>query len=132
MITVEVLISLIILFTVIVTSVTSVKHLFMIEGQKELYEHLYMSVLNIKDKIDGKICTKTLHLEGTLGESSYEAHCTKIKEMRNYTTGFDDDEIAGNNGKLNVQLYKIDLDIISQGIQKHYTYYKTNTIRLKK
>lgn len=131
MITIEVLIALVILFSVVVTSASAVKHLFITKGQKDSYEKLYISVLNIKDKIDNKICTNSFHLIGSLGNSTYEADCKKLKELRNYISGFEDNQIQGNNGRTYVSLYKIDLHISLNQREKSYTYYKTQTTRLK-
>ena len=130
MITIEVLVALLILFTVIVTSVTSVKHLFMIEKQKTNYEKIYMSVLNIKSQISTQICSSSQQISGNIGDVSYSAKCTPLKKMRNYQEK-DEDSDGGNIGKTEAMLAKVKISLMTKNFNKEYEYLKFYTRRLK-
>lgn len=123
MITIEVIVSMLILFLVIVASTSTMKHLHMLTLQKDRYEELYITVLNIKEKLSSSICQSNLVQEGEMGNYSYKASCTKVQELQNFFKNLEDDE-SGNIGDMLVQLYKVDL-VVTKEKSYDYKYYLT-------
>ena len=121
MITVEVLISLLILFMVIATSTATIKQLNIIRNQQINHEDFYMAVLNIKDYIDDTICLKNNSLHGQLQQFDYNATCTIIEEKRKYEKK---EGSEGNIGIFLISLYKVTLDVKKQEYIQSYIYYK--------
>ena len=120
MFTVEVLISIFILFLVVTLSATSTKFLNQILKQQERYKELYSVVFSIKDKISQKICTQEDELKGELSGIEYLARCTLVKEKRGLVKDYDFDEgkeIIEYKGAYLFKLYKVDLEIVKH----HYT-----------
>lgn len=113
-----------ILFLVIVTSTSTMKHLNILSLQKDRYEDLYIAVLNTKEKLYPSICKSTFFQEGDTGKYTYKATCTKVKELKNFIKDFEDDKI-GNLGDMFIQLYKVDL-VLKKKTQYNYTYYISN------
>ena len=130
MITVEVLISLLILFLVIATSTVTIKELYKVNQQQFNHEALYSAVLNIKDYIDDDICRTKFSQKGSFNGFDFEAKCDKIKELRNYKKAFDSTEQEGNVGDFLVQLYKVTLTLKNKKMEKAYQYQKTVVKRL--
>ena len=60
MITIEVLVSMLILFLIISTSFESMKFFNILTQKKENYEDQYIAVLSVKDKISNTICKTSL------------------------------------------------------------------------
>ncbi len=124
MITIEVLISLLILFIVVTTMTMSLKQFSLFRQKERNYEQFYISVTSIKDSIDARICTKTMALQGEFEDFTYTATCTQKKSLRSYTIG-DEDTPPGNNGAWLVTLYDITLTLKKQNLEKEYHYAKT-------
>jgi len=122
MITVEVLISLLILFMVIATSTATIKQLNIIRSQQINNEEFYMVVLNIKDYIDNTICIQNTSLQNSFEDFNFQAKCTLIQKKRKFTK---QGLTEGNIGNSFILLYKIQLKIIKDNFSKVYTYYKT-------
>jgi hypothetical protein len=124
MITVEVLVSIVILMTVVATSSSAIKYFRLLNDKKTFYEDVYINVLNIEAKIKNDICLKEYNLKGELNGYEYQAVCKKVKSVREYIKGFEDDEPSGNIGLNFAELFEINLQIKKERFEKDYTYYK--------
>ena len=125
MITIEIIISILILFMVITTSVTTIKQLRLIKEKSEKYELLYIAFFNISNLIDETIC-QIEHLE-EIGEFSgvkYRARCNLVEKKRNYQEAMDIDSPKGNIGNIMILLYQVTLQITVKNSEKSYNYYK--------
>jgi hypothetical protein len=123
MFTVEVLISIFILFLVVTLSATSSKFLNQILKQQERYKEIYTVVFSIKDKISQDICTKQSRMAGEMTGLAYTAQCTLVKEQRGFNKDYDFDEnkdISGHTGVYLFQLYKVDLEILKHNYSVSY------------
>jgi len=131
MITIEVLISLLILFIVVATSVSALKQTGMTERKKEKYQNYYRAFFNIKDALSLSICRKQKHMEGTMNDFTYVAQCHQVKALRSYRKAFEPDEPQGNIGSTRYILYRIHVDLKKGETQKTYSYYKTVTEKVR-
>ena len=122
MITIEVIISLLILFMVIALSSVAMKQLIFVNKQQNIHEENYIAVLNIKEYIDSTICIKTFQKSGQLDSYDFSAKCTQVANNKNYIK---DEHTEGNFGETRVTLYKITLTLKKEKFQKAYKYYKT-------
>ena len=122
MITIEVIISLLILFMVIAVSSVAMKQLIFVNKQQNIHEENYMAVLNIQDYIDADICSKELQKSGELQSYNFSAKCKQLNKNRNYIK---EERTEGNFGKTFVTLYEITLILKKKKFQKVYKYYKT-------
>jgi len=122
MITVEVIISLLILFMVIATSSVTIKQLFLINKQQSNHENLYIELLNVKDYIDEEVCQKDQDISGDLNGFHFVATCQKVNELKSFVK---DEDREGNLGNYLITLYKVTLSLQKENIDKKYQYYKT-------
>lgn len=129
MITIEVLVSLLILFMVVATSVTTVKHLNIVRTQQVRYEDIYRAVINIKDYIDADICSKKLSMNGHLNGFEYHAVCKKELENRSYFKDWENNK-DGNVGNTMVKLFAVILTLRQDKYKKTYSYQKMITKKL--
>jgi len=114
MFTVEVLISIFILFLVVTLSATSSKFLNQILRQQDRYKEIYTTIFSIKDKISQDICTKQNTISGEMVGIAYRANCSVVKEERGFKKDYDFDEgkeINGYTGAYLFTLYRVDLEI---------------------
>lgn len=126
MITIEILISMFILFLVITTSLMSTKFFNFTINQKANYEIKYITILSLKDKILNESCLNQEKQEGIFNNNKFEVQCIKLKELRSYYKDFEDNK-TGNIGNINAMLYKINLIILNET----YTFYHTFTKEIK-
>jgi hypothetical protein len=129
MITVEVLISLLILFLVIATSSVMVKHLFSVQLQQKHIEDLYTEVLSIRDRIDDILCREgTMQLEGVQDGFSYRGQCTPLQQVRSFH--WDTETLqGGNTGPLLLRIYQVDLNVSRGRFEHGYRFLKTRVSR---
>ena len=123
MFTVEVLISIFILFLVVTLSATSSKFLNQILKQQERYKEIYSIVFSIKDKISTDICTKQSRMSGKMAGIEYIAQCTMVKEKRGFVKDYDFDEgkdLSGYTGAYLFGLYKVNLEIVKHNYNVNY------------
>ena len=123
MFTVEVLISIFILFLVVSLSATSSKFLNQILRQQDRYKELYSIVFSIKDKISTEICTKKDRIEGEMSGIEYLAECSLVKEKRGLVKNYDFDEgkeIIGYTDNYLYRLYKVNLEIEKHAYETSY------------
>jgi len=126
MITIEILISIVILFLVISTSVVMIKHLHIIENQTHKYEKFYISFFNITNYLDNRICTdKYLKVEGNISDVSYIGTCKLLKEKRNFVKALEKDDKEGNIGSFLFLFYQVTLKLKWKKSEKTYIFYKT-------
>ncbi len=122
MITIEVLVSLLILFLVIATSVTSIKFFNIQVKKKNSYENSYINILSIKDKISQTVCKNSLQSSGEFNTFHYIARCEKIKELKTFRKGFELNEASGNVGNYLIKLYKVTLELEKESYHKQHSY----------
>ena len=123
MFTVEVLISIFILFLVVTLSATSSKFLNQILKQQERYKEIYSIVFSIKDKISTDICTKQNRINGEMTGVAYVAQCVLVKKKRGFVKDYDFDENqdrSGHTGAYLFELYKVDLEIVKHNYSVSY------------
>jgi len=123
MFTVEVLISIFILFLVVTLSATSSKFLNQMLKQQERYKEIYRTVLSIKDSIAHEICSKRYTLRGEMSGLEYEAKCRLIKEERGFEKDYDFDngrEVSGHTGAYLFGLYEIELEVVKHNYKVTY------------
>lgn len=130
MITIEVLISMLILFLVIATSFSSIKFFNIQIDKRQLYEEKYINILSLKDKLSSTICKTSFSQEGILNGYEYSANCTKIKELRTYKKAFEDDEVAGNFGNFMIKLYRVNVTLKKGNRSQNENYLITRSEKL--
>ncbi len=122
MITIEVLVSMLILFLVIATSFENIKFFNMLNEKKLSYEEQYITVLSLKDKLSLTVCKTSQREEGEFNGFTYIATCEKKKELRSFEKGFDIDDPSGNIGNYLIKLYEVNLQLKQGRINKIYHY----------
>jgi hypothetical protein len=123
MFTIEVLISIFILFLVVSLSATSSKFLNQMLKQQNRYKELYSVVFSIKDKISKDICTQHQRMSGEVSGLEYVAHCTLIKESQGLVKNYDFDEnkySIGYTGSYRFHLYEVELEIVKHHYSINY------------
>jgi len=125
MITIEVLVSMLILFLVIATSFENIKFFTIMTDKKAEYEENYMNVLSLKDKLSSTICKTHQSQSGEFNAYKYEARCEKVKELRSFSKGFEIGDPSGNFGNYNMKLYKVTLLLKQDNREKLFQYYLT-------
>jgi len=132
MITIEILISILILFLVIATSVTMIKQLRMVEDKGQKYEKFYIAFNTISSYLEDTICTKGyLKQKGVLSNVSYSAKCKLISQQKSYKKAYDIGDTEGNIGNILLSFYEIDLELKWHNKHKTFKYYKTIAKRLR-
>ncbi|HHD81696.1 MAG TPA: hypothetical protein ENK94_00720 [Campylobacterales bacterium] len=114
MFTVEVLISIFILFLVVTLSASSSKFLNQMLEQQERYKKIYSLVFSIKDKISKDICSQQNRIQGAMAGVEYVAQCQLVKAERGFEKDYDFDtgkELNGHTGPYLFSLYKVDLEL---------------------
>lgn len=124
-ITIEVLISMLILFLVVATSVTALKHSFLVELKKDKYQSYYYIFFNIKSSIESEICQSKQYLEGRIDDFVFSATCYRKKRLLSYVKSLEPDEPYGNIGPVQYTLYEIKINLRKGLYDEVYTYYKT-------
>jgi hypothetical protein len=132
MITVEVLVSMLILFLVIATSSITIRHFLLVQRQQVRHEEVYSAVLSVQDWLDThQLCYHIQEIHGTLDGFDFTATCQLIKENRSYQKSYDeaaDKMIEGNTGPWLIRLYRVELDL-RDGVKTYqYHYNKSITI----
>ena len=125
MITIEVLISFLILFLVISTSFSNINFFNIMIEKKINYEDEYITVLSLKDKLSSTICKSTLKEEGILNGFNYAASCEKINQLNTFTKGIEADDPSGNIGNHIVKLYKVNFELKKGTFASKHNYYIT-------
>lgn len=127
MIIIEVLISLLILFMVVVTSVTTIKHLNTVQAQQVQYGDVYMALINVKNYISADICQRKRLMSGTFNDFRYIARCVQEDKKRTYVAAFEIGGPQGNIGKTMAILSKVTVTLKKNNFQKKYSYQKFTT-----
>ncbi len=130
MITIEVLVSLLILFLVIATSFSNIKFFNIMIEKKVTYEDEYITVLSLRDKLSSSICQTSFKEENDFNGFHYIASCEKVKELKSFIKGSEDSDISGNIGTSLISLYRINLKINKNNYEKTHTYLFVQTKRL--
>ena len=126
MITIEILISILILFLVIATSVTMIKQLRIVEDKEQKYEKFYIAFSNISDYLEDTICTQGYSTQqGILSGVLYDAKCKLVSQQKSYKKSFEESEPKGNIGNTLLSFYEVDLELNWHNKQKNFKYYKT-------
>jgi hypothetical protein len=125
MITIEVLIALLILFLSIMISMGAFKFVQQVKYKQENIQRLYMTVINIRNKIKKELCGVPV-IKGEFDGFKYTAQCTLLRESRTYMNSYDFDtmkDTSGLNGPFIARIYKIRLEVKNKKIYKTYQYY---------
>lgn len=130
MITIEVLVSLLILFMVVATSVTTIKHLTLVQTKQIRYEDVYRAIINIKDYIDADICQKKRSMHGRLNDFEYKVECRQEVAKRKYQKAFEIGDSEGNIGNVMAILSKVVITLKKDNFTKEYSYQKLTTKRV--
>jgi hypothetical protein len=130
MITIEVLISMLILFLVISTSMNNINFFNLMIEKKQSYEDKYMTVLSLKDKLSFTICQTSFVEEGVFSGFDYKASCKKIKELKSYVIATDPDDPSGNIGNDLVKLFEVHLELKKDSFKAINTYYITRSEKI--
>jgi len=123
MFTVEVLISIFILFLVVTLSATSSKFLNQMLKQQERYKNIYAVLFSIQDKISTDICLKNSRITGELSGVEYVAECSLEKESRSFAEEYNEDTgevTSGHSGSSRFQLYKVNLELLTYNYSIDY------------
>lgn len=125
MITIEVLVSLLILSLVVSTSFSNIKFFNIMIEKKQYYEDEYIAVLSLKDKLSSTICKSRSKEEGIFNKLNYTATCEKIKQLRSFTKGIEADDPTGNIGNYVISLYKVNIELENDTYKFKHNYYIT-------
>jgi len=126
MITIEVLISMIILLLVIATSITMIKQLRIVEEKEKKYENLYLIMNNIYTFLDDNICDKELLYR----DISYDIQCHLIYKKK-YTRFRKTDEDDNDMNRINLFFYKVVISFSIGNQKKIFSLYKMITKKPK-
>ena len=132
-VTIEILVAMVIGFMAIIMLTSSIKSLQKVSIQQELYQDLYISVLSIKNIIKAKECMNNPTLSGEINGFKYNIKCREIKAQKNYIENLNpitfQDE-GGNKGIFMIYLFRVDIDIQKNGLDKTYSFYQSEQKRL--
>jgi len=131
MLTIEVLISMLILFLVISMSFSDINFFNILNKKKQNYEDIYIEVLNLRSKLSSDICDVIQEKDGKINDFSYSVKCEKLKQMRTYKKADEAGDSSGNIGPYLVKLYLIKLKLTRENIEKEFYYYKTISKKVK-
>ena len=115
---------------VVATSVTTIKHLNLVQKQQVRYEDIYRAIINIKDYIDADICQKKNSMSGTFNDFEYTAKCIQELEKRKYVKAFELGDPEGNVGNVMAILSKVVITLKKNNFKKEYSYQKFTTKKL--
>lgn len=115
---------------VVATSVTTIKHLTLVQKQQVRYEDVYRAIINIKDYIDADICQKKSSMSGTFNDFEYKAKCIQELEKRKYVKAFELGDPEGNIGDVMAILSKVTVTLKKNNFKKEYSYQKFTTKRV--
>jgi len=132
-VTIEILVAMVIGFLAIIMLTSSIKSLQKVSIQQDLYQDLYISVLSIKNIIKAKECMNNPNLSGEINGFNYTIKCREIKAQKNYIESLNpmtfQDE-GGNKGIFMIYLFRVDIDIKKNGLDKTYSFYQSEQKRL--
>jgi len=119
---VEILISMLILFTAVVFVNMTMKAYNNYQRKSKVYQNIYITTLSIKDWLKTQDMTKGSY-KGEINGLHYVAKITPFLQKKNY------DETmlgSGNIGNFMITLYKIKLTLITKTKKFEFNYFLTN------
>ncbi|WP_298691241.1 hypothetical protein [uncultured Sulfuricurvum sp.] len=122
--TIEVLISLVIISMGVLTVTSALKTLYGAADKQKHYEAAATTLLSLKDMLSSIDFEKQQHKEGKLNGWEYAVHIERIASQRTYVIS-DITEFTGNKGRYEIQLYKVTLTLHDESLSKTYTIYQT-------
>lgn len=127
--TVEVLISLVIISMGVLTITSALKTLYTATDKQKHYEQAAIALLSIKDTLGSIDFEKQKHIKETLNGWNYTIDAQQIASRRTYVIG-DVEEMSGNKGRYESLLYKISITLKDDLLSKNYTLYQTRYKKL--
>lgn len=127
--TIEVLISLVIISMGVLTITSALKTLYSSTDKQKHYEEVSNTLLSLKDTLSGIDFEKQNHIEGKLNGWNYSIGIEEVASRRTFVIS-DVAEFTGNKGPFNVLLYKIILIVHDNSLSKTYTLYQTRYKRI--
>ena len=124
--TIEVLISLVIISMGVVTVTSALKTFYAAAHKQDHYEEALTTLYSLNDMINKIDFEKQKQIEGVLNGWKYSIKAEQINIRRTYVSN-DLVELSGNIGRYNVILYKVIMTISNNGLTKTYTLYRTRT-----
>jgi hypothetical protein len=115
---------------VVATSVTTIKHLTLVQTKQIRYEDVYRAIINIKDYIDADICQKKRSMHGRLNDFEYKVECRQEVAKRKYQKAFEIGDSEGNIGNVMAILSKVVITLKKDNFTKEYSYQKLTTKRV--
>ena len=136
--TIEVLISMVIVFLAILTLTSSIKSDILFTKKIHFYEKIYITTLSAQNmikhsKFESSKITKDFHplkiRKNKINGFTIKAKVKKIKELRNYVDNFFDAKLSKNNGSNIFILYKVKLEISEENFQKEFEFFVTKIVK---
>ncbi|MBN2895210.1 MAG: hypothetical protein JXK05_04885 [Campylobacterales bacterium] len=122
--TIEILVAMVVGFLAIFMTMSSVRHLTQTYLQKQRYEHLYITVLSLKEMLKAQGCDPLANQSDQLNGFDYTVECQERVMLKNYE--HDAEGIrSGNIGSFNLHLYDIALELRRGSFYKHYHFTQT-------
>jgi len=123
--TVEVLISLVIISMGVLTITSALKTLYAATDKQKHYEQAAIVLFSLKDTLRSIDFEKQKHIKGRLNGWNYTINAEQIVSRHNYTIDPDSELLSGNNGPHTILLYKITLAVNDDILSKQYTLYES-------
>jgi len=124
-ITIEVLIALIILFSAVVLTTSSIRSLNLFSLKKEIYKNSYIAVLSIRSLLENrKLNINGGEIRGKIDGYSYIIKYHVEKQKRSFIIG-ETSQLTGNLGIYMMFLFKCNLIIKNRYEDRDYIFYIT-------
>lgn len=122
--TIEVLISLVIITMGILVASSSLKSFYFASEKKQSYEDLLSTLLTLKDLYVQTDFEKLKTEEGTLNGWDYSLTSQNILSKKTFI--YDETGLSGgNSGPYEMTLYKIDIQLQKESFTQSFSYYQT-------
>jgi len=119
---IEILISMLILFTTVVFVNMTIKAYNGFQRKSIKYQNFYTTTLSIKDWLYEQDFTKSTY-RGEMNGLSFEAKITLVLQKKNYL--FSLEGYSGNIGNYMIRLYEVELTLKDAQREKHFNYFVT-------
>jgi len=121
-ITIEVLIALVIIFSAIVLVTTAARSLNLFALKKERYQRTYVTALSLQEMLQNRSIPDTTTFTGMLNGFSYTIACRLAESRRNFVV--DEFGREGNTGSTLLKLYKCRMQLVNEeGLSAEYNFY---------
>ena len=120
---IEVLIATLIMVMAIVTVTAAVRQFTLQREKLSHYEHLYASVLSLRDRIMNDTLRDNLQNNGSLNSLEYSYRCKLVESANNYVFG-EMPELSGNKGSYKIMLFRVNLSVGGKEFEFFKSQYK--------